>query len=49
MHVYDLKPSLARRLNPELMREALSEEDTDNGINVSNVGGYHSPPDVFAR
>jgi len=49
VHTWDLTNAAAARLEPALRDVAAAEERESEGIVVSNRGGYHSTPNLFAR
>lgn len=48
LHVFQLRPAVAQALNRRLERYALRMERRSKGLQVSNVGGFHSRQDFFA-
>ena len=49
VHTWDLTDAAAARLEPALRDVAAAEERESDGIVVSNRGGFHSTPNLFAR
>jgi len=47
VHAFTLKPNVAAQLNLALAKEAVRLEKAGGGLDVSNIGGFHSRERLF--
>lgn len=49
VHVFDLRGEVAAPLNDALWEEIRGLPDSESGLSISNVGGFHSEQQLFRR
>ena len=47
IHCFRLQSDMARQINTAVTEEALRLEKANDGLKVSNLGGYHSREQLF--